>query len=119
MSINKNYYVIAGYDLTTAMTDKYEDWKWTDEGEQYLCNQVNGHVQLFDDPMSGGYIYLGYVIASGDEYYFETQTFNPWHVTDLKRNVDEVANELEKCGVIDEAKAKYIKFQIIAFEECR
>lgn len=118
MSINKSYYVIAGYDLTEAMTDKYEDWKWTDEGEQYLCNQVNGRVQLFDDPMSGSYLYLGYVIASGDEYDFKTQTFNPWHVTDLKGDVDKVADELIACGVIDDKKSKYIRFQIIAFEEC-
>lgn len=119
MSIYKNYYVIAGYDLTEAVTDKYEDWKWTDEGEQYLCNQVNGRVQLFDDPMSDGYLYLGYVIASGDEYDFKTQTFNPWHVTDLKRDVDKVADELIKYEIIDCEKSKYIKFRIIVFEECR
>lgn len=118
MSIDKNYYVIAGYDLTEAMTDKYEDWKWEDEGEQYRYNQINGRVQLFDDPMSGSHLYLGFIIASGDEYYFETQTFNPWHVTDLKQDVDKVADELVKFEIIDDAKAKHIRFQIIAFEEC-
>ena len=27
MSINKNYYAIAGYDLTGWQTDKYDEWK--------------------------------------------------------------------------------------------
>jgi hypothetical protein len=119
MSINKSYYVIAGYDLTAAVTDKYKDWKWTDEGEQYLCYQTNGRVQLFDDPMCGGYLYLGHIIASGDEYFFQTQIFNPWHVTYLKNNVDAVVEKLIKCGVIDGSKAKYISFRLMAFEECR
>lgn len=38
MSMNKHYYVIAGYDLTGWETDKYEDWKWSDDGEKYICN---------------------------------------------------------------------------------
>ena len=32
-----NYYVIAGYDLTKFRMKNYEDWKWTDEGEQNGC----------------------------------------------------------------------------------
>lgn len=117
MSINQSYYVIAGYDLTDAVTDKYRDWKWTDEGERYLCNKVYGKIQLFDDHVSGGHLYLGYIMASGDQYYFPTTVFNPWDVTGLKIVVDSVADNLVKCGVIDASKAKYIKFQIIAFVE--
>lgn len=118
MSMNKHYYVIAGYDLTSAETEKYRDWKWTDEGEQFLCHQSKGHIQLFDDPEGDRHLYLGFILAAGDEYYFETTTFNPWHITDLKRDVDEKANTLIKYGVVDEGKSKYIKFQLIAFEEC-
>lgn len=118
MSINRNYYVIAGYDVTTAVTDKYKDWQWTDDGEKYFCNQSNGRIQFFNDPMSGSYLYFGYIIASGDEYEFETTVFNPWKITNLKTVVDLEFDKLVEYGVMDEDKAKYIPFRLIAFEEC-
>ena len=33
MSVESKYYAIVGYDLTGYETDKFKDWKWTDEGE--------------------------------------------------------------------------------------
>ena len=39
MSMGSYYYVIAGYDLTGNETDKFKDWKWSDYGEDYICNQ--------------------------------------------------------------------------------
>ena len=39
MSVNRNYYVIAGYDLTEFKTDKFKDWKWTEEGENILVDR--------------------------------------------------------------------------------
>lgn len=39
MSMESHYYVIAGYDLTDCETDKFKDWKWTEEGEDYINNQ--------------------------------------------------------------------------------
>jgi hypothetical protein len=118
MSINKSYYVIAGYDLTELKTDKYEDWKWTDDGEQFLCNQVKGNVQLFDDPMSDSYLHLGRVLASGDEYYFETTKFN---VTDVQESFGDVTSALYRLqheGVVSQDSKNVPVFQIIAFEEC-
>lgn len=118
MSMNKHYYVIAGYDLTGFETDDYRDWKWTDEGEKYLCYQGKGKIQLFDDPMSHSHLYLGYILVSGDEWEFETTKFD---VPDIANAWDSVTSELIKLiglGVITcDPKNKPI-YQIIAFEEC-
>ena len=76
MSMESNYYVIAGYDLTGNETDKFKDWKWSDEGEDYFCKQRKGEIQFFDDLMSGSYLYFGYVLASGNEYSFDTEMFD-------------------------------------------
>jgi hypothetical protein len=46
MSMESHYYVIAGYDLTGNETDKFKDWKWSDEGEDYICNQYKGEIQF-------------------------------------------------------------------------
>ena len=35
MSVSRDFYVIAGYDLTGWDTDKLRDWKW-EEGEEYI-----------------------------------------------------------------------------------
>lgn len=117
MGINKNYYVIAGYDLTTVATDKYSEWKWTDEGEAFWCHQSVGNIQLFDDPMSGSYLYLGKVLAAGDEYYFGTTKFD---VADIKGAFDDVTFQLcqlRHAGIISQ-DSRWLKFQIIVFEEC-
>ena len=37
MSVNRNYYVIAGYDLTGLDTDKFNEWKWTEDGKSILA----------------------------------------------------------------------------------
>lgn len=116
MSINKNYYVIAGYDLTGLTTDKYEDWQW-DDGEKYVCYQSKGHIQLFDDPMSGEHLYFGYILASGDEYDFPTTKFNIDDVNNVKTAVEDELVHLINVGVIDRS-ALLNKYQIIIFEEC-
>ena len=43
MSMERTSYVIAGYDLTEYVTDKYDEWRWTYEGEEYICNQIKGN----------------------------------------------------------------------------
>ena len=64
MSMESHYYVIAGYDLTGCETDKFKDWKWTEKGEDYINNQCKGEIQFFNDPMSGSYLYFGYILIS-------------------------------------------------------
>lgn len=118
MSINKSYYVIAGYDLTNYKTDKYEDWKWTNEGEQFLCYQVKDRIQLFDDHMSGSHLYLGRILAAGDEWDFETTKFGVIDVQESFGDVTWALYRLQHEGVVSKDANNVPVFQIIAFEEC-
>lgn len=119
MSMESHYYVIAGYDLTGNETDKFDKWKWTDEGEEYTCNQDKGEVQFFDDPMNGSYLYFGYILASGDEYSFDTEMFD---VSDIEKCSGKVKAELiklQEIGIISKDPHLDPVFKVIVFEECR
>ena len=119
MSMESHYYVIAGYDLTGNETDKFKDWKWSDEGEDYFCKQRKGEIQFFNDPMSDSYLYFGYVLASGDEYSFNTTSFE---MSDIEKCFGKVKAELVKLqelGVITKDQHFKPVFKIIVFEECR
>ena len=121
MSIVKNYYVIAGYDLTGLDTDKFNDWKWTEDGEKYICNQVKEEIQLFYDPINGEHLYLGYILACGDEYEFETTKIDiGTDINYVSKYVSETLHELQEIGVIskDYEHKNRLKYQIIIFEEC-
>ena len=87
MSVSRDFYVIAGYDLTGWDTDKLRDWKW-EEGEEYICNHSKGNIQLFDDPMSGSYLYFGYVLARNEMY--EDDEVSKFKVDDITRVYGEV-----------------------------
>lgn len=117
MSLYKNYYIIAGYDLTGHATEKYEDWKWTDEGEQYICRQRKGNVQLFDDPCNGEHFYLGYILAHGDQYEFKTTPIDLQEVYLSRDKVDDVLFYLENIGIIKNYNNFIFQFKILAFEE--
>lgn len=118
MSLFKNYYIIAGYDLSAYKTDKYEDWKWTDEGEQYICRQSKGHIQLFDDPCNGEHFYFGYVFMAGDQYEFNTTKIN---VNEFLRQHPYVLSKLRylvDIDVIDKGALDNLDYEMFAFEEC-
>ena len=119
MSVNKNYYVIAGCDLTPFRTKKYEEWKWTEEGKRFTCNQRKGYIQLFDDPMDSSYLYLGYILASGDEYSFETTKINLNEVARQQPYVFYKLRQLINDNVIsDMFLSRDLKYEVIVFEEC-
>ncbi len=117
MSIDRNYYLIAGYDLTAYKTDKYDDWRWTDDGERYTCYQRKGTIQLFDDPMSGDYLYFGYVLAAGDEYDFPTVVIDAKESAQVEYDVREALRYFKEIGIISEA-ADEAAYKLIFFEEC-
>lgn len=117
MSLYKNYYIIAGYDLTGYSTEKYEDWKWTDEGEQYICRQSKGNIQLFDDPCNGEHLYLGYVLANGDQYEFKTEIIDINLVRFVSSDVFRTLLDLTNLGVIKEQAFEKCKYKVFAFEE--
>ncbi len=116
MSLYKNYYIIAGYDLTGHTTEKYEDWKWTDEGESYLCYQRKGNIQLFDDPCNGDHLYLGYILAHGDQYEFETTTIETNQIEYQSTFVRDELQKLIDIGIVDDC-FKDIGYQVLVFEE--
>ena len=116
MSICKNYYVIVGYDLTGYQTDKFDEWKWND-GEEYFCYQTKGRIQLFDDPMSGDHLYLGYILAAGDQFNFDTTKFG---ISTIENYLPYVAHELMtlQAKKIISKEVKASSYQVIVFEEC-
>ena len=118
MSVERSYYLINGYDLTGWDCDKLKDWKWTDEGEDYFCYQRKGKIQLFDDPMSGRHLYLGYILATGDQWQFDTTKIDN---EELSRSGDYVYGELvhlQELGVITKDPNFKPKLELIMFEEC-
>ena len=118
MSVNRNYYVIAGYDLTGMETDKLRNWK-LEEGEEYICNHSKGNIQLFDDPMSGSYLYFGYVLARNEMY--EDDEVSKFKVDDITRVYGEVKSaliKLQELGVIIKDSKFVPEYQIISFVEC-
>ena len=119
MSMDKHYYVIAGYDLTAFETEKYRDWKWTDEGEDFLCNQSKGRIQLFDDPEGDRHLYLGFILAAGDEWNFETVKFDMADVNSAYDDVTLMLYKLQQAGVVNYNLRSLPTYQVIAFEECR
>ena len=117
MSVRSDFYVIVGYDLTGCETEKYEDWEYTDEGEKYHCNQFKDKIQFFNDPMSGNYLYFGYILGEGEVYEFETTKFDVDDISEAKAKVQDELMKLIKLGIIQEDS--YIKrdCHVIAFEE--
>lgn len=118
MSVNKDYYVIAGYDLTGYETDTFGDWKWTTEGEKFHYYQRKGQIQFFDDPMSGCYLYFGYILAHGDEYSCPTGKIEISKVEEVRNEVENKLQELIELGVISKEFKADTAYKILAFEEC-
>ena len=118
MSVDRDYYVIAGYDLTDLDTDKFDDWKWTDEGEKYFCYQRKGYIQLFDDPMCGSYLYFGYVLANCGEYNPETTKFDADAANQVEKDVKSELVKLIDLGVISKDSSLKHEYKVIMFEQC-
>lgn len=117
MSLDVNFYMIAGYDLSEYRTDKYDEFIETNKYDELIAYQKEGNIQLFDDPMSGNHLYLGYIIGASDSIYgdilfkIEDDAAFTW-----EDKVKEVRDELIKLGVIDELAA-YDPYQIMTFNE--
>lgn len=118
MSVNKDFYVICGYDITGCETDKFDDWHWTDDGEKFTCCQRVDKIQLFTDPMAGCYLYLGYIIAHMDEY-DDSVKFGVDYM-DIEGKFEDVHAKLKhliEIGVVSE-NAYDRTPEVFAFIEC-
>lgn len=116
MSSVQSYYVIAGMDLSAFKTDKYKGWQWSEAWENYTCNQSRGKIQLFDDPT---YLYIGYILAAGDEYGFNTAMIKPEEIEKHRQRVIEEIKRLVKIGVISEKVLDSIDYGLIIFADYR
>ena len=121
MSLDKNYFVIAGFDLTdNIIPDKFQDWKELSYlYENYVCFQRRGNIQLFDDPMDGEHLYIGYILADGDEYSVDTVKIGMNEIYNVRGDVEKVLLHFENIGIIKDAYELMCHgYQIIVFEEC-
>lgn len=116
MSVESESYLIYGYNLTGMDTDKFDDWKWSDEGEEYTYNQIRGRIQLFTDPMSGCHLYLGYIFARIRAFEGDTYRISDDDLTTAKDMVPGHLSHLQELGVI--SKDFNQKPELILFEEC-
>ena len=117
MSIDTNYYVIAGYNLTKHINhDKYEDWMWSEEWENYTNYQNKGYIQLFYDPMNNNYLYFGYTLVSGNGWDFESDSFYMQDIEEVKQKIYEELLKLIEIGVIKN-DALLEQYKVIAFVE--
>lgn len=117
MSVESSHYLIYGYNLTGMDTDKFEKWKWSDEGDKYSCNQIPGRTQIFDDPMSGCHLYLGYIFAEGRQFEGCSARISDDDLVTGKAEAISHLNHLIDYGIISE-EARFIKPELILFEEC-
>jgi len=118
MSLEKNYFVIIGYNIMDYITDKFSNWVDTEEFEKYAYNHNVNTIQLFNDPVGGCHLYFGKIIAMGDEYSFENSSFD---INELYKAKDEVIEEvlnLNTKGIFKDIFNLLDKMQIITFMEC-
>lgn len=90
MSVDKSTYGIIGYDLTdikdTLLNEVVCESDWY---ENLRNNQREGHIQAFDDPMSGDYLYFGYIFFEcGDEYRNAMSSISLSDIEQAKKEVE-------------------------------
>lgn len=114
MSVYSRYFLLAGYDLTELRTDKFGDWRYTEEGQDYFTFRQKKNICFFDGLEIGNELYFGYVLAVENEYEFCTEMCD---MTEMERISEIMKQELESFqedGIIKEGSPP---FKIILFGE--
>lgn len=115
MSMEKTTYVILGYDLANHKTEKYDDWRWSEEWEEYTCSQINGEVQLFDD--DNDKLFLGYVLAMSEEYeHIDPIQYSIHNFNKIEGRVIEKISRLQEIGVIEDTGKFNLEYKLIIFD---
>lgn len=116
MSVTKNIYIICGYDLTKWKDEIItEEFAESETYDDLTCNKVKGKVQLFDDPMSGEYLYCGVVIGEiEDEWCNNTIVISPEEVfsfsCDLENTISSLMERAKSKNTNELNNAKIIVF---------
>lgn len=71
---------------------------------------------MFDDPT---YLYIGYILAAGDEYGFNAAMIKPEEIEEHRQRVIEEIKRLVKIGVISEMVLDSIDYGLIIFADYR
>ena len=118
--------MILGYDLTNHETEKYDEWQWSEEWEEYTCSQINGEIQLFDD--CGDKLFLGYVFAMSGEYehidpiQYSIHNFDEvedYDFDEIEDKVLEKFSRLQEIGVIEGGDKFAPDYKLIIFDVFR
>lgn len=110
MSVEKHTYLIVGYDLSKYRQEILtEDFYQSVYYEDLTCYQYPGKVQYFHDPMSGGYLYFGYIVAENSEY--DDNCYSSITFTEFLRYAEIANKELKNyipqkiaCNIDEDAK---------------
>lgn len=114
------YYVIAGYDLTGMKTDKFEEWRYTEEGEEYLGidSKQKNYYHFFEDMTYDTcefYLYFGHILSVLDEHKFNTDMFDMTQIEVFSNRMKTELKSFQEDGIIKEGNPP---FKIILLEEC-
>lgn len=119
MSVSEEVFLIVGCDIKDCVTDKFEDWYWSDEGERYSCNAEKGHIHIIEDGMCGNYTYFGYIAANiKDHYSIVKEEIDIDNFNLRKKEVENGIKYLADIGVLDKNKINDLKIKMILFVHC-
>lgn len=112
MSVNKNTYIICGYDLSNRYSEiMTEELCESQQYEEMVCNQRTGEIQFFDDPMYGDHLYVGFIIGGmGDDNGDDCIKIGANNTRIMKDAVD---NQLSAWGI----QTGSAPFELMVFNE--
>jgi len=110
MSVDKHTYGIVGYDLTDIKDNLLtEELCESEKYEKFTCFHREGRTQAFDDPMSGNYLYFGYIFFKTDDEWEDVMSSISLEEANIKQS--EIENKFEECfGYAPDRKPQIIVF---------
>lgn len=117
MSTNCEIFLILGCDVDNYITEKYEEWRWSEEGERYTEYQAEEEMQFIEDGMCGMYNYFGYIISNIEDFYGKcTKELS----NDVFNKRDDIIAELKKLVDIGVLKEDVLnkELKLILFNHC-
>lgn len=117
MSVYSQIFLIIGCDVKDFVTEKYKEWRDSEEGERYTEYQTEEEMQFIEDGMCGMYNYFGYIISNIEDFYGEcTKELS----NDVFNKRDDIIAELRKLVDIGVLKEDVLneEMKLILFNHC-